>query len=63
MLMKNFLLLSLAVLIGLTTYGISFGAGSSDNDDSSSTEMVDVNYLNGKEEAYNGNYRDAIDYL
>ena len=61
--MKNFLLISLAALIGLMTYGTSFGAGSSDNDDSSSTEMVDVDYLNGKEEAYNGNYRAAIVYL
>ena len=61
--MKHFLLISLAALIGLMTYGTSFGAGSSDNDDSSSTEMVDVDYLNGKEEAYNGNYRVAIDYL
>ena len=63
MLMKNFLLISLAVLIGLTTYGTSFGAGSSDNDDSNSKDMVDVDYLNGKEEAYNGNYRAAIVYL
>ena len=61
--MKNFLLISLAAFIGLTTYGTSFGAGSSDNDDSSSKEMVDVDYLNGKEEAYNGNYRAAIVYL
>ena len=63
MLIKNFLLISLAALIGLTTYSTSFGAGSSDNDDSSSKEMVDVDYLNGKEEAYNGNYRAAIVYL
>ena len=61
--MKHFLLISLAALIGLMTYGTSFGAGSSDNDDFSSTEMVDVDYLNGKEEAYNGNYRAAIVYL
>ena len=47
--MKNFLLISLAALIGLTTYGTSFGAGSSDNDDSSSKEVVDVDYLKGKE--------------
>ena len=45
--MKNFLLISLAALIGLMTYGTSFGAGSSDNDDSSSKEMIDVDYLNG----------------
>ena len=63
MLMKNFLLLSLTALIGLMTYGTSFGAGSSDNYDSSSTEVVDVDYLNGKEEAYSGNYRVAIVYL
>ena len=63
MIMKNFLLISLVALIGLMTYGTSFGAGSSDNDDSSSKEMVDVDYLNGKEEAYNGNYRAAIVYL
>ena len=49
MLMKHFLLISLAALIGLMAYGTSFGAGSSDNDDSNSTEMVDVDYLNGKE--------------
>ena len=61
--MKNFILISIAALIGLMTYGTSFGAGSSDNDDSSSKEMVDVDYLNGKEEAYNGNYRAAIVYL
>ena len=61
--MKNFLLISLAALIGLTISCTSFAAGSSDNDDSSSTEMVDVDYLNGKEEAYNGNYRAAIVYL
>ena len=41
MLMKNFLLISLAALIGLMTYGTSFGAGSSDNDESRSKEMVD----------------------
>ncbi len=58
--MKNFLLISLAALIGLTTYGTWSGAGSSDNDGSSSKKMVDVDYLNGKEEAYNGNYRAAI---
>ena len=52
--MKHFLLISLAALIGLMTYGTSFGAGSSDNDDSNSKDMVDVDYLNGKEEAYNG---------
>ena len=63
MLMKNFLLLSLVALMGLMTYGISFGAGSSENDDSSSTKTVDVNYLSGKEEAYSGNYRAAIVYL
>ena len=62
-LMKNFLLISLAALIGLMTYSTSFGAGSSDNDDSSSKKMVDVDYINGKEEAYNGNYRAAIVYL
>ena len=61
--MKNFFLISLAALIGLTTYGTSLGAGSSDNDDLGSKEMVDVDYLNGKEEAYNGNYRAAVVYL
>ena len=61
--MKNLLFVSLAALIGLMSYGISFGAGSSDNDDSNSKDMVDVDYLNGKEEAYNGNYRAAIVYL
>ena len=61
--MKNFFLISLAALIGLMTYGTSFGAGSSDNDESSGKIMVDVDYLNGKEEAYNGNYRAAIVYL
>ena len=61
--MRSFLFISIVALIGLMSLSTSFGAGSSDNDDSSNKEMVDIDYLNGKEEAYNGNYRAAIVYL
>ena len=39
------------------------GAGSSDDDDSYYEEVNDENYMNGKEEAYKGNFREAIVYL
>ena len=39
------------------------GAGSSDDDDSYYEEANDENYMNGKEEAYKGNFREAIVYL
>ena len=39
-----------------------FGVGSSD-DDEIYVEVVDANYINGKEQAYNGKYEEAIVYL
>ena len=42
---------------------VIFGAGSSDDEDDNYVEVVDENYLNGKEHAYNGKYEEAIVYL
>ena len=39
------------------------GAGSSDDDNYDSAEVVDQDYLNGKEQAYNGKYKAAIVFL
>ena len=59
--------LYLTFLISVTCILISnitvFAAGISDDGETSKSEIVDANYLNAKEEAYNGNYRGAIVYL
>ena len=39
------------------------GAGSDDDGSNESMEVVDVDFLNGKEQAYNGNFGLAITYL
>ena len=53
----------LAVLSMIFTNSVLFGAGSSDDEDENYAEVVDANYLNGKEQAYNGKYEEAIVYL
>ena len=40
-----------------------FSAGSDSYDSSSSADTLDVNYLNGKEQVANQNYKAAIRYL
>ena len=42
---------------------VLFGAGSSDDEDENYVEVVDENYINGNEHAYNGKYEEAIVYL
>ena len=45
------------------TSSVILGAGSSDDDDSNYSEVIDEDYMSGKEQAYNGNYEAAIVYL
>ena len=42
---------------------VIFGAGSSDDGDSDYSEVLDTDYVNGKEQAYYGNFKAAIVYL
>ena len=42
---------------------VLFGAGSSDDEDENYVEVIDENYINGKEQAYNGKQEEAIVYL
>ena len=53
----------IAVLSMIFTNSVLFGAGSSDDEDENYVEVVDENYLNGKEHAYNGKYEEAIVYF
>ena len=53
----------IAVLYMIFTNSVLFGAGSSDDEDENYAEVVDANYKNGKEQAYNGKYEEAIVYL
>ena len=53
----------IAVLSMIFTNSVLFGAGSSDDEDEKYNEVVDANYINGKEQAYNGKYEEAIVYL
>jgi Flp pilus assembly protein TadD len=64
MIINHYLLTLLIAIFGLQiSYTTIFAAGSSDDRDSSMSEIVDINYSNGKDEAYNGNFRAAIVYL
>ena len=53
----------IAITSIMFTNTVVLGAGSSDDDDSDYLEVVDTDYKNGKEQAYNGNYETAIVYL
>ena len=61
--MKKILLIS-SILISLLVFrnSITLGAGESDDGDMPKKNL-DTYYLNGKEQAYNGNYESAIKYL
>ena len=52
----------IAVLSMIFTNSVLFGAGSSDDEDENYVEVIDENYINGKEQAYNGKYKAAILY-
>ena len=58
----NFIIPFIAVFSMIFTNSALFGAGSSD-DDENYVEVVDANYINGKEQAYNGKFEEAIVYL
>ena len=60
---KLFVISSLALVATISSNFVIHGAGSSDDDDSNYEEVNDENYMNGKEQAYKGNYKEAITYL
>ncbi len=60
---KIFVISSLALVATISNNFVIHGAGSSDDDDSNYEEVNDENYMNGKEQAYKGNYKEAITYL
>ena len=61
---KNLFLTSIFAVSSLIFANTTvFAAGSSDDEGSNELEVVDVDYMNGKEQAYDGNYRAAIVYL
>ena len=60
---KISLIYSIAISPLIFTNSLTLGAGSSDDGDSESIEIVDTDYMNGKEQAYNGKYKAAIVYL
>ena len=60
---KMFFMTSILISSIIFCYTLVFGAGSSDDENSDTIEVVDTDYMNGKEEAYNGEYRAAIVYL
>ena len=58
------LISSLAISSLIFTNSLVLAAGSSSDDENSDpVEVVDADYMNGKEQAYNGNYKAAIEYL
>ena len=57
---KYFLIHLIAVSSLFFTSSVILGAGSSDDEVSNYEEDVDADYLNGKEQAHNGNYEAAI---
>lgn len=59
------ILFTLSIVISYIIFNNTtiFGAGSSDEESSESAKVVDVDFMNGKEQAYNGNYTSAILYL
>ena len=60
---KIFCISVIAISSMIFINSVILGAGSSDDDDSNYEEFVDADYMNGKEQAYNGNYETAIQYL
>ena len=60
---KYLIITLLAVSSLIFTNSVVLGAGSSDDEDSNYAEVVDADYMNGKDQAYNGNYEAAIVYL
>ena len=57
----KFIIPFIAVFSMIFTNSALFGAGSSD-DDENYVEVVDANYINGKEQAYNGKFEEAFKY-
>ena len=61
---KKILFLSIIVIFSLIfTNSLILGAGSSDDENSDYEKVVDADYMNGKEQAYLGNYEAAIVHL
>ena len=60
---KYILISSLAIYSLIFTNSLILGAGSSDDENSDPVEVVDADYMNGKEQAYDGKYKAAIVYL
>ena len=63
---KIFFISSIAISSLIFPHSLILGAGSSDDENSDSVEsveVVDADYMNGKEQAYNGKYKAAIVYL
>ena len=61
---KNiFFISSIAISSLIFPNSLILGAGSSDDENSDSVEVVDADYMNGKDQAYNGKYKAAIVYL
>ena len=62
--MKNkFLIPFITVTSMIITSQVVLGAGSTDDEDSNYSEVADSDFMSGKEQAYNGNYKVAISYL
>ena len=60
---KIFFISSIAISSLIFINPLILGADSSDDGNSDSVEVVDADYMNGKEQAYNGKYKAAIVYL
>lgn len=60
---KIFFISSIVISSLIFTNSLILGAGSSDDENSDPVEVVDADYMNGKEQAYNGKYKAAIVYL
>ena len=60
---KIFFISSIVISSLIFTNSLILGAGSSDDENSDPVEVVDADYMNGKEQAYDGNYKAAIVYL
>jgi len=60
---KYILISSLAIYSLIFTNSLILGAGSSDGENSEPVEVVDADYMNGKEQAYDGKNKAAIVYL
>ena len=60
---KISLIYSIAISSLIFTNTLVYGDGGSDDGNYDSAEVVDADYMNGKEQAYNGKYKAAIVYL